>query len=202
MQVRDYIEISTDELIKYYQFIYKKRFAIDSDEVIDKNVVFKVIDKIYSSIENYQSTIDILKKAIIWYLYQHDNTTADGKKIPFQFRILLEQNWLLRSCIESTHSIDLALLLKAQETGISGKDLSRAMRRGDIVVMTNDSDTPQLLEKTLMRIEDLIEKHKLDGRALKKHNKLENLYTSEMPNKEYIKKAIQFIEKFEANFDK
>ena len=186
------------ELINYYKAIYKRKNAIESDEEIDKKIVLDVIKKIQNSVQDYQTTMDILKKAVVYYLYQHDNTTQDGGQFPYQLKILLEQGWLLRKCIESSRSTNLELLLKAQESGISTKDLSRAIKRGDIAGIDSSEKIPALLEEALIRIETFIKDYPLKlKREFKKHPKIKDLYTSTLPTSDYIRKAMKFIEKAE-----
>jgi len=190
-------EIVSDAIINYFKEIYKRKFEIDSDEKFDKKLVATVFDKINASVEDYKTVLNILQKAIVWYIYQHDNTSKEGNQFPYLLRILFEQDWLLKSCIEASRSTNLELLLKAQEKNMTTKELSRAIRRGDVTGAETGDNIPALLEDALIKVELFVKKFDLDGRLLKKSPKLKELYTSELPSAAYIRKALQYLEKSE-----
>jgi hypothetical protein len=189
-----------DELINYYKSMYKKKFAIDCEEVVDKKLVARTFINLNEAVDDVETSLDILHKAIVWYLYQHDNTTPDGGNFPYQFRILLEQAWLLRSCIEASRSANIELLMKAQDMNLTQKQLASAIRRGDIAGIDNGENIPKLLEEVLIEIEKLIGSKPLQiRREFKKHPKIKELYTSELPSAEYIRKAQRFLVKVKEN---
>ena len=187
-------EIASDYLIEYFKTVYKKRFAIDTDEKMNKALVLSVFTDIDASIEDYKTTTDVLQKAIVWYIYQHNNTNNEGTIFPYLMRILFEQAWLLKTCIESSRSTNLELLLKAQEKNLTGKELSRAIRRGDITGVDNGENIPVLLEAVLMEAQLFMNDLTIEScREFKKHPKMKKLYTSEMPDASYIRRAMKFL---------
>jgi hypothetical protein len=188
-------DIATATLVEYFRSIYTRKFAIETDEKFDTRLIGRVFAEINTAVQDDATTTDLLKKAIVWYIYQHNNTNNEGTTFPYLMRILFEQGWLLKSCIESSRSTDLELLLKAQSSNMSGKEMSRAIRRGDVAGVGNKDNTPLLLEQILMKVETFIHDLTAEGRReFKKHPKIKELYTSEIPSPEYIRKATRFVE--------
>jgi len=182
----------------YYKEIYKRKFSIESDEEIDFELINSIIDKINASVEDIKSTIDLVKKAIVWYIYQHDSTGKDGQRYPYKLKLLLGQNFILKKCIESSHSVDLELLLKAQSQNISQKELVSAMRRGDLTGTVAQESPTMLMEQALEEADALIMEFKL-SKDFKKHPKMKGLYTSNVPSLEYTRKALKFMKSFRNN---
>ena len=189
-------ETEVDDLISFYKDIYRKKFAINTDEIIDKKLVENIFNKINSNIEDSQTTYELLKKAIVWYLYQHNNTNQAGITFPYQFRILLEQFWLLRICIEASSPLPLDILLIAQETGLTGKELTRAIKHGDIAGIEVEENIPRMLDEALIEAELFMNNLTPEGRKLfKKHPKMKELFTSQIPTAQCIRKATSFMAK-------
>lgn len=187
------IDKNAELIIDYYKEIYRKKFAIDTDEEIDVDLVSDKIKDLDSSIEDMQTVIDIIKKAIVWYIYQYDNVGKDGQIYPYKLKLLIGQNFIFRKCIESSKSVDLELLLKAQSQNLSQKELLSAMRRGDVVGTVSQDSPTMLMEQALDEVADLI-REKGFGKDFKKHPKIKGLYTSDVPSLEYTRKALRFIQ--------
>ena len=192
-------DIASDELIEFYKIIYAKKFAIDTNEKFDNRLISRIFAEINTSVQDGETTVDLLKKAICWYIYQHNNTNSEGTTFPYLMRILFEQGWLLKSCIESSRSTDLELLLKAQSSNMTGKEMTRAIRRGDVSGVNNGKNIPALLEEILIEAQLVMKDLAIESRReLKKHPKMKELYTSEMPSAEYIRKAMKFLAEIKA----
>jgi hypothetical protein len=189
-----------NDIFNYYKEIYQKKFSIESDEVIDFELINRIIVKIDASIEDIKITVGIVKKAIVWYIYQHDSTGKDGQRYPYRLKLLLGQNFILKSCIEASHSVDLELLLKAQSQNISQKELLSAMRRGDLAGTVAQESPTMLMEQALEKADVLIMELKLD-KDFKKHPKMKGLYTSDVPSLEYTRKALKFMESLRKIYD-
>jgi hypothetical protein len=182
-------------LINFYKETYRARFSLDTDENISEKLVNDIINKISNHVDNsIETTIDILEKAITWYLFMHKNEDINGGKIPVKFRILLEQSWLLRSCIESSQNLDIAIIQQMALTGLSSKDAAKAIKRGDIMIASNDIPTREQVIKLALKIQS--EKDLNDD--FKQHPLIRKLFLTATPDDAYIIKAMKFLEKVQS----
>jgi hypothetical protein len=190
---------NTRKLINFYQKEYKNRFNIDCDENINENLIAQLIKKINKSTEDEQTTIEVLQKAIIWYLYVHPSEGPNGQKYPYQFRIFLEQDWLRRQCIESSNNLTINFIKKVIATHRNPREIIKALQRGDVSQGFDTIDISQEWESTLKLAMKLLKEKKLTQEA-KDNPKIKNLFQTEIPSIEYIRKARHLLEKVELTY--
>jgi hypothetical protein len=187
-----------DSLINLYKTQYKERFNIASDEVVNKNLLNKIFDKITESTEDEQLTFDILYKAIVWYLYVHNSEGPNGEKYPYLLKIFLEQDWLRRQCIESSHKYSVETIKKIIAENKDPKDIVKLLKRGDYSGAFNDIDISKEWEIAQQLAVKLLISKKIP-REIKEDPNIKGLFGSEIPTIDYIRKAQRLLEKVEVN---
>ena len=178
------------ELIEFYKKLYKNKFLIDSTEVFDEELISKTLLNLN---KNEQESIALIKKAIAWYIFCHDSTTQDGKKIPHRLSILLKEAWLLSNAIEAT--ADKTLEYITQNGNLNFKAFNKSAKRGDLNGQTHINLSTEV-ENLLLKLEYLIDEYNLD-KKIKKNVKVSQLFQSNIPEKNYIEEARQLIEHLE-----
>src|ERR1700733_15817332 len=102
---------ATEKIIKFYKWLYKKRFLISPEENFDYNALSLLMTDIAKNNLSLEQIEEILIKAIVWFLLIHDSTGKNGTVYQKSLRLLVQQGWLLKICMENTRSLDLDSLL-------------------------------------------------------------------------------------------
>jgi hypothetical protein len=182
-----------DALIEFFKSQYQDRFTVPTDEKPDKEVIQKIWTKLVRILKDEDTTFEVLQKAIIWYLYVNKNEGADGQKYPYLMRLLFEQEWLRRQCIEASSNFDIATIKKIIANNMDPKDIAKSLKRGDYSGAFDHNDITQEWEATAKMATKLFMEKKLT-RDMKNDPIIKNLFQTEIPSIEYIRKAKHYLE--------
>lgn len=181
----------TLSIIDFYKKMYRKRFQLVNDEEINYKSVDKFVKTLIENIEDEKAAIEILQKAIIWYIFFHKNTNKDGVHFNSSLYMLTSQVWLFKSCVEQSSSYSLEVLLQAVKSGIELeglKELNKFSRSGDSG--KEQGNETKSLQAVLLEIEDLVDEI---GEEVREVTAFEALYKGN-PGKEEILEAKRIIE--------
>lgn len=181
------------KLINFFKVMYQKKFHLPTDEDIEPTLIRSVFRSMMKALEDEISVIELLQKAIAWYLFVHTPESADGTRYPYQCRILFEQQWLLRKCIEASQSTDLNIILQAAKQGTNQASVVKAIKRGDIMVNSESNNILEECEKAMKMVRQCKKQFGWND-EIDNHPKIKELYYTDLPTAEYIRKAIKFIE--------
>lgn len=179
-----------DQLIVFFQETYQERFGIPTEEAINRSLVQKIFDKYAAFAGDNQTVIEFLQKAMVWYLYAHKNEASNGGKFPYQLRILLEQGWLLTSCLESSKGLNNSAIKQLSHGPVDVK----AIKRGDYPDTFIGPSAANERARACGLVLRLQKEHNLPDDFLE-HPSVCELFWSKVPTMEYIRKAEKFLEK-------
>jgi len=192
------IKSLTIELISFYKENYKKRFSLFPDEKFDEESISRKIEEIVPYTEGYKDLVDILKKAILWYVYRHDTSGENGIKYPYKLNLFFKQSWLFHKCIQASSDFNFENLESIINSGLNEKEFTKAAKRGDVISVGKSSEN--LREKALKLFYRF--ELELEGQGqeqaiafLKKNDKIKEIFKSMPPSEEYCNAAIEYLEK-------
>jgi hypothetical protein len=190
------IEKIAKDLISFYKEIYQKKFLIASDEVFDEENILTRIKSVSRYIKEEKELVGIFKKAIFWYIYMHDTTSANGNKYPYKLNLFFGQSWLFQKCIESSNEFNIDDLENFIASGMNIKQYSKAAQRGDVIRPNkNSEDIREKALKLFYKFELQLEKDGNDDSIsiLRKNKKISEIFKSSPPSVEYCENAIQLL---------
>ena len=182
---------ATEKIIKFYKWLYKKRFLISPEENFDYNALSLLMTDIAKNNLSLEQIEEILIKAIVWFLLIHDSTGKNGTVYQKSLRLLVQQGWLLKICMENTRSLDLDSLLNFIKDADNIEKLAEHIKSGKL--KNNQDASLKMVQDLILRVENSIKVYDLKGSELRQHPKIVKLYQNDFPSTEYLNQATLFL---------
>jgi len=180
-----------DKLISFFADTYLEKFKMPVGETPASSFVSKIFNKMVKAVGNEQTAYELMQKAIVWYIFMHKSENVEGKKFPYQFRILLEQAWLLRQCVESSEPYTIEMIKQA---GVMSdpEAAAKLLKRGDLSAGFSTKSVTVEKERVMKLVYRLQKEYGWTD-AIRRHPALVGLYSAQMPTIDYIRSAENFL---------
>lgn len=189
--------VRVNEFVSFFKEAYKSKFGMETDESINYKLAEAFFSKIEKSAGSSVAAIELLKKALMWYIFMHKSENKDGVKFNLSLSMFMTQTWLWQQCVQQSNPYTIEMIAKSAIMGT--KDAARALKRGDLSNGFSKTSIAVEKEKAIKRAMKLFMSNNWPDDLMTSHPKFSGLFAAELPTMEYIESANAFLEQGESN---
>jgi len=186
---------SAESILESFYFeMYNKKFGLGPEEKLGSslNVIKSVIQSYKEKITSEEKLINLLKKAIVYYLFVFKN---EGYPIGLKYLFNKNNEFVLRQCIQNSIDLDIENL-DILNSKLDSKEIARTLKRGDSVSNIEQLSKEKLRDDALKLVSKLKKQNAKSLPIIKEREDCAQLFNTTAPSIEYSKNAILFLTKF------